>query len=132
MTAEEREAFIESIGVKTKTYRKKWETAKYRDFEVFNRNSVKANKRQFSEYMEGFVFNTRILGLLLTEEIIDGEFGLSEQVMAKGQIAIDTAKKCADEYESIDNNEELFKHLKRIKEARDGLAELLQEFVRAY
>lgn len=68
----------------------------------------------------------------MAEEIKDGEFGLSEQVMAKGQIAIDTAKKCADEYESIDNNEELFKHLKRIKEARDGLTELLQKFVRAY
>ena len=76
MTAEEREAFIEALGVKTKTYRKKWETVKYRNFEVFNRNSVKANKRQFSEYMKDFVFNTRILGLLLTEEIKGGEFGL--------------------------------------------------------
>lgn len=53
---------------------------------------MKANKRQFSEYMKDFVFNTRILGLLLTEEIKGGEFGLSEQVMTKGQIAIDTAK----------------------------------------
>ncbi len=131
LSLEEKNEYIEGIQRKNKKFRKKWESAKYQNINVFKRSSAKANKRQLQELMEHSRSMMSGVGAFVEDEAMSGRLGVDVSVIAEGRQLIEEIKILLAKFEAAESNEELFVIQERMRVKRHNLLAVFCEFIRA-